>query len=149
MKFCRWNHYAFPGWHVQVGRAGKKSQTPSPAFQRIRFQLARSFLLCFFLLDGAKVEQWESQKVAGDIFSATECKITKMPPTIAYFQPSCSTVPRAYPLLVPLPGYFRPGVLRIPWPRSVLACSSFSSARELLGWKPNISDSFSFCCFAS
>lgn len=78
MKFCRWNHYAFPGWHVQVGRAGKKSQTPSPAFQRIRFQLARSFLLCFFLLDGAKVEQWESQKVAGDIFSAMECKITKM-----------------------------------------------------------------------
>lgn len=74
MKFCWWNHYAFPGWHVQVDRAGKKSQTLSPDFQGIRFQLACSFLLCFFLLDGAKVECWECQKVAGDICSALECK---------------------------------------------------------------------------
>lgn len=113
MKFCRWNHYAFPGWHVQVDRAGKKSQTLSPDFQGIRFQLACSFLLCFFLLDGAKVECWECQKVAGDIFSALECK--KSPQCL---DSSCHHLfpallfhcPKGTSSTCFLPGYFRTGV---------------------------------------
>lgn len=31
---------------------------------------------------------------------------------------------------------------------SVLFCASFSSAYELLELEPNVSKSFSFCCFA-
>lgn len=114
MKFCWWNHYAFPGWHVQVGRAGKKSQTPSPAFQGIRFQLACSFLLCFFLLDGAKVERWECQKVAGDIFSAVECK--KITTVLGCLLPSLTSshCPKGTSSTCLLSGYFRTEVSGYP-----------------------------------
>lgn len=128
MKFCRWNHYAFPGWHVQVGRAGKKSQTPSPAFQGIRFQLACSFLLCFFLLHGAKVERWECQKVAGDIFLC--CGVQKnhhsawVPPAII----SSPLVPLSQGrILYSSPSWqFQNRGLRIPWTPQFWPIADFS-----------------------
>lgn len=151
MKFCQWNHYAFPGWHVQVGQAGKKSQTWSPAFQGIRFQLAHSFLMCFFLLVGAKVEHWECQKVAGDIFSAVEHKITKMlacPPPSLISSPLVPLYQGHILYLSPLVAFSGLGSEDSLDP-SFLAASSFSSACGLLGRKCDISDAFSFCCFAS